>query len=127
MRLRNDDDLARVDNEYLGPPGSDWPRARYIAYVVAAGVLLGLMGVEHRIGMKVTAISMIYTLVATVLITRAVGKRITHEVPFRVLPAVLWRELTSPRALTYSRDNTFCPGRVPVRDTVPARRRWRRG
>lgn len=125
MRLRHDDELYRVDNEYLGPPGSDWPRARYIAYVVWACTVVAMLGIERQVGLGLSGISVLYTLAGSIAFTRWIGRYITHEVPAREVARMAVNDLRAPRELHYEHDVVLVPGRVRYREVTP--RRHRRG
>src|SRR3954452_25115883 len=85
MRLETDDDVYAVDNVYLGPPGYTFPwKARYFAYGLwFALVVVGLIVERATVGLGVWPI--VYLVLGAVLVTRVVGRRVSHDVPVRAI------------------------------------------
>lgn len=98
MRVRTDDDVYRVDAVWLGPPKATLPfRARYVAWGVGLVVLLLVLAVERRLGFGFGFFSTAWGLVVTVLLTRVICSRISHERSLSAVAAMWLRELTAPR------------------------------
>lgn len=114
MILRNDDDLAAVNNEYMGPPGSNWPRARFIAYGIFAGLALALLAFERKLGISPSIMQGVWTASIAIAITVQVGKLITFERPFRTLLVGVWHQVRGPRPMRWHRAATLHPARIPV-------------
>lgn len=98
MRIRTDDEVYRVDAVWLGPPRATFPwRARYVAWGVGVVVFLVSLTVERWMGIGFGFFSTAWALVATVLITRFICSRISHERPLMAVLTMWSRELTAPR------------------------------
>lgn len=116
--ISTDDDIYRVDERYLGPPGKTlaW-HARYRAYgvgiVVFLGVLILLRGILH---LPISARLVMVIIAATITITTIVMKKVTPERPFFAVLRAGLNDLTAPRPPT--------PGQVMrPRFTAGTRRR----
>jgi hypothetical protein len=133
LRIRTDDDVYRVDAVWLGPPKATFPwRARYVAWGIGMVMFLVVLGVERQLGIGFGFFSTGWGLLITILLTRLIGSRISHERPLTAV-AVMWlRELTAPRKVTAVRAGAASAARVRVeRDRPrptqrPSRRRDRR-
>ncbi len=98
MLVRTDDEVYRVDSVWLGPPRATFPwRARYVSYGVGLLVMIFAMFVQRRIGIGLDFFSVAWSLIATVLITRFLGKRIDYERPLGQVVALFRHELKGPR------------------------------
>jgi hypothetical protein len=99
--VRTDDEVYRVDSVWLGPPRATFPwRARYVSYGVGLLVMIFAMFVQRRIGIGLDFFSVAWSLIATVLITRFLGKRIDYERPLGQVVALFRHELKGPRRRT---------------------------
>jgi hypothetical protein len=99
MKLRCDDAIRQVDNVFLGFPGWTFPwRARYSAYVVGAAVAVVVAVIELRLG--VHSLEAFATILAavTVAVTYGLMSLVSYDRPVRVLPVILWHEVSAPRA-----------------------------
>ncbi|HEX2133512.1 MAG TPA: hypothetical protein VHH15_18350 [Actinophytocola sp.] len=122
MRIRTDDEVYRVDAVWLGPPRATMPwRARYVAWGVGVVVFLVVLTVERRIGISLFW-SIAWGLVVTVLITRLICSRISHERPLSSVTAMWVRELTAPREATTGAGGAASATRVRVRAERPRHR-----
>lgn len=116
MRLETDDDIHEVSNEFLGPAGYLFPwRARYSAYAIGLGLTLLFVALERRAGIPLGVWTVIYTLASVVLVTRAIGRLVSYEVPVRALASIVMHETQAPRPDTRAQSAVFIPGKVPVR------------
>lgn len=98
MYVRTDDEVYRVDSVWLGPPRATFPwRARYVSYGLGLLVMIFAMFVQRRIGIGLDFFSVAWSLIATVLITRFLGKRIDFERPLGQVVALFLHELKGPR------------------------------
>lgn len=123
MRIRTDDEVYRVDAVWLGPPRATMPwRARYVAWGVGVVVFLLVLTVERRMGISLFW-SIAWGLVATVVITRLICSRISHERPLGAVAAMWVRELTAPREATTGDGGAVSATRVRVRAERPRPRR----
>lgn len=119
MRIRTDDEVYRVDAVWLGPPRATMPwRARYVAWGVGAVVFLLVLTVERRLGISLFW-AIAWGLVITVLLTRMITAKISHERPLSSVAAMWLRELTAPREATAGRGGAVTATRVRVNATRP--------
>lgn len=120
MRIRTDDEVYRVDAVWLGPPKATFPwRARYVAWGVGILVFLMVLLIERRMGFGFGFFSTGWAIVATILLTRLICSRITHERPLTAV-AVLWlRELTAPRTEPVSRGGAASATKIRMRTQRP--------
>ncbi|HEX5404308.1 MAG TPA: hypothetical protein VFX16_18620 [Pseudonocardiaceae bacterium] len=97
MRVRTDDEVYRVDAVWLGPPKATFPwRARYVAWGVGILVfVLVLTGVRALFGFGFFTVA--WTVVVTVVLTRLITSRISHERPLGAVFTMWMRELNAPR------------------------------
>jgi hypothetical protein len=113
MQLKNDDDIATVDNVFLGPKGWLLPwKARYISYGIGLLLFIVAFALEHRLGVQTGIWSIVFTVMAVVGATQYLGKYISHETPLRALGSILWEEMTAPRQETKSEHACLRPGKV---------------
>jgi hypothetical protein len=121
VRIRTDDEVYRVDAVWLGPPRATMPwRARYVAWGVGVVVFLLVLTVERRIGISLFW-SIAWGLVATILITRIITSKISHERPLGAVATMWVRELTAPREATAGRGGAVSATRVRVNSAPPKR------
>jgi hypothetical protein len=119
VRIRTDDEVYRVDAVWLGPPRATMPwRARYVAWGVGVVVFLLVLTVERRIGISLFW-AIAWGLVATILITRIICSKISHERPLSAVTAMWVRELTAPREATAGAGGAVSATRVRVNSTRP--------
>jgi hypothetical protein len=122
VRIRTDDEVYRVDAVWLGPPRATMPwRARYVAWGVGVVVFLLVLTVERRIGISLFW-AIAWGLVATILITRIITSKISHERPLGAVTTMWVRELTAPREATTGRGGAVSATRVRVNSTLPKRK-----
>jgi hypothetical protein len=122
VRIRTDDEVYRVDAVWLGPPRATMPwRARYVAWGVGAVVFLLVLTVERRIGISLFW-AIAWGLVATILITRIITSKISHERPLSAVASMWVRELTAPRETTAGAGGAVSATRVRVNAAPPKRR-----
>lgn len=119
MRLPDDDELYRVDQTYLGPPG------RYIAAMrhkaIFAFLVIGPVSavVLHKIGVPMTLLTVGLWLLGSVWAAMKVADHIGAETSAGALVATLWHELTAPRPT--ARGYASSAGRVFRRVSGPSR------
>ncbi|MDQ3785932.1 MAG: hypothetical protein M3422_01660 [Actinomycetota bacterium] len=119
MRIRTDDEVYRVDAVWLGPPRATMPwRARYVAWGVGVFVFLIVLTVERRLGIDLFW-SIAWGIVITILLTRMVTSKISHERPLSAVAAMWLRELTAPREATTGEGGAVSATRVRVNATRP--------
>lgn len=132
MRIGTDDDVYRVDAVWLGPPKATFPwRARYVAWGIGMVMFLVVLGVERQLGIGFGFFSTGWGLLITIMLTRIIGSRISHERPLSAVAAMWVRELTAPRKTTAVRAGAVSAGRIRVERDRPRprqrpRRRWGR-
>lgn len=119
MRIRTDDEVYRVDAVWLGPPRATMPwRARYVAWGVGVFVFLLVLTVERRLGIDLFW-SIAWGIVVTVLLTRMITSKISHERPLSAVSAMWLRELTAPREATTGQGGAVSATRVRVNAARP--------
>ncbi|MFC4853921.1 hypothetical protein [Actinophytocola glycyrrhizae] len=119
MRIRTDDEVYRVDAVWLGPPRATMPwRARYVAWGVGVFVFLVVLTVERRLGIDLFW-SIAWGIVVTVLLTRMITSKISHERPLSAVSAMWLRELTAPREATSGQGGAVSATRVRVNTDRP--------
>ena len=121
MRIRTDDEVYRVDAVWLGPPKATFPwRARYVSWGIGLAVSSSPLTVERRIGIGFGFFSVAWALVITVVITRLVGSRISHERPLGAVITMWRRELTAPRQTSTGNGGAVTATRIRVRRPAAA-------
>ena len=119
MRIRTDDEVYRVDAVWLGPPRATMPwRARYVAWGVGVVVFLLVLTVERRLGVSLFW-SVAWGIVMTIVLTRLICSRISHERPLTSVTAMWVRELTAPRESTGGQGGAVSATRVRVQTERP--------
>jgi hypothetical protein len=120
LRIRTDDDVYRVDAVWLGPPKATFPwRARYVAWGVGTVMFLVVLGVERQLGIGFGFFSTGWGLLITILLTRLVGSRISHERPLTAVALMWLRELTAPRRRTATQGGASSAARIRVQRDRP--------
>lgn len=128
MRVRTDDEVYRVDAVWLGPPKATFPwRARYVAWGVGIMVFLLVMTVERRMGIGFGFFATAWAFVITVILTRFICSRISHERPLGAVVTMWVRELTAPRERTAGAGGAASAARIRVTPQRPRRRDKKRG
>ncbi|HEX3780869.1 MAG TPA: hypothetical protein VHX38_14470 [Pseudonocardiaceae bacterium] len=124
MQVRTDDEVYRVDAVWLGPPKATFPwRARYVAWGVGILVFLVVLTIQRAVGFGFGFFTVAWGLVITVVVTRFVCSRISHERPLGAVLAMWGRELTSPREAAGGKGGAASATRVRVHATRPRPRR----
>jgi hypothetical protein len=119
VRIRTDDEVYRVDAVWLGPPRATMPwRARYVAWGVGVVVFLVVLTVERRLGISLFW-SVAWGIVATIVLTRLICSRISHERPLTSVTSMWVRELTAPREVTAGDGGAVSATRVRVHTERP--------
>jgi len=95
-------------------------RARYVAWGVGVVVFLLVLTVERRIGISLFW-AIAWGLVATILITRIITSKISHERPLSAVASMWVRELTAPRETTAGEGGAVSATRVRVNAAPPKR------
>jgi hypothetical protein len=115
LQIRTDDDVYRVDAVWLGPPKATFPwRARYVSWGVGMMMFLVVISVERQLGIGFGFFSTGWGLLITILLTRLIGSRISHERPLTAVAAMWLRELTAPRKVTTVRGGAASAVRIRV-------------
>ncbi|MFC5996006.1 hypothetical protein ACFQE5_17510 [Pseudonocardia hispaniensis] len=116
MLVRTDDEVYRVDAVWLGPPRATFPwRARYVSYGLGLFVMVFVMFVQRRVGIGLDFFSVAWALIATIVITRFLGKRINYERPLGQIITLFRHEITAPRLRTATRGGPVRSGHVKIR------------
>ncbi|MHA6798956.1 hypothetical protein [Bounagaea algeriensis] len=120
MRVRTDDEVYRVDAVWLGPPKATFPwRARYVAWGVGIVVFLLVLGIERRMNIGFGFFSTAWAVVITILLTRVICSRISHERPLGAVMAMWLRELTAPGEKTSGQGGAASAARIRVNSHRP--------
>jgi len=101
-------------------------RARYVAWGVGVAVFLLVLTVERRIGISLFW-SIAWGIVVTILLTRIICAKISHERPLSAVSAMWLRELTAPREVTTGQGGAVTATRVRVNTTRPRKSHTKRG
>lgn len=127
MRIRTDDEVYRVDAVWLGPPKATFPfRARYVAWGVGIAMFLLVLAVERRMNIGFGFFSTAWAVVLTIVLTRIICSRITHERPLSTVLVMWLRELTAPREASAGRGGAASAARLRVRTRRPRPKQSRR-
>lgn len=128
MRIRTDDEVYRVDAVWLGPPRATMPfRARYVAWGVGVFVFLIVLTVERRLGISLFW-AIAWGIVMTIVLTRIICAKISHERPLSAVAGMWVRELTAPRESSTGEGGAVSATRVRVNTTRPRKQpRTKRG
>ena len=133
MHIRTDDDVYRVDAVWLGPPKATFPwRARYVSWGVGTVMFLVVLGVERQLGIGFSFFSTAWGLLITILLTRLIGSRISHERPLTAVALMGIHELTAPRRRMSTSGGAASAARLRIERDRPrpnqrSSRRWGRG
>lgn len=127
MRVRTDDEVYRVDAVWLGPPKATFPwRARYVAWGVGILAFILVLSGERAVGFGFGFFTVAWAVVATVVLTRLICSRISHERPLGAVFTMWMRELGTPREKSTGVGGATSATRVKVRSVRP-RPRPKRG
>jgi hypothetical protein len=127
VRIRTDDEVYRVDAVWLGPPKATFPwRARYVAWAVGIPVFLVVLTVERQLGLSFGFFSTAWAFVATIVTTRLITAKISHERPLGAVLAMWARELSTPRERTTATGGAVSASKVRVRTERPRPKNKRR-
>jgi hypothetical protein len=128
LRIRTDDEVYRVDAVWLGPPKATFPwRARYVAWGVGIPIFLAVLTIERSLGFSFGFFSTAWAFIITILITRFITSKISHERPLGAVLTMWARELNTPRERTTGAGGAVTAGRVRVRTSRPVPKNRRRG
>ncbi|HVV10784.1 hypothetical protein [Amycolatopsis sp.] len=128
MRIRTDDEVYRVDAVWLGPPKATFPwRARYVAWGVGIAVFLVVLTVERQLGVGFGFFSTAWAFIATILITRLITRKISHERPLGAVFTMWLRELHAPRERTRGDGGAVTATKLRVQPTRPRPKHKRPG
>jgi hypothetical protein len=120
VRVRTDDEVYRVDAVWLGPPKATFPwRARYVAWGVGIGMFLLVLTGERFIGLSFGFFTVAWALIATVVLTRLICSRISHERPLGAVFTMWVRELNAPRETSTGAGGATSAARVRMHAQRP--------
>ena len=91
-------------------------------------VFLLVLGIERQLGIGFGFFSTAWGLLITILITRLIGSRISHERPLTAVAAMATRELVTPRETKNAAGGAASAARIRVQRNRPrpGQRRCRR-
>jgi hypothetical protein len=120
VQVRTDDEVYRIDAVWLGPPKATFPwRARYVAWGVGILMFLLVLTGERMIGFGFGFFTVAWALVITVVLTRLICSRISHERPLGAVFAMWVRELNTPRESSTGTGGAASATRVRVHSQRP--------
>jgi hypothetical protein len=120
VRVRTDDEVYRVDAVWLGPPKATFPwRARYVAWGVGILTFLLVLAGERFIGFSFGFFTVAWALIATIVLTRLICSRISHERPLGAVFTMWLRELNTPREKSGGLGGATSATRVRMRSQRP--------
>jgi len=99
MYIYTDDDLTRINRDYLGPKGKRLPWvASYRTYGIATAVLLGMAALYMILGIPLNQWTGLLYFFACALILNYVVQRMNRDVSLLAMAKAGWQEVTVPRA-----------------------------
>jgi hypothetical protein len=120
VRVRTDDEVYRVDAVWLGPPKATFPwRARYVAWGVGMLVFVLVLTGERAVGFGFGFFTVAWAVIATVVLTRLICSRISHERPLSAVFTMWTRELSTPRERATGNGGAVSATKVHVRSDRP--------
>ena len=120
MRIRTDDEVYRVDAVWLGPPKATFPwRARYVAWGVGIPIFLLVLTVQRQVGIPFGFFATAWAFVITIVLTRFITAKISHERPLGAVFTMWLRELHTPRERTRGDGGAVSATRIRVHSTRP--------
>jgi hypothetical protein len=120
VRVRTDDEVYRVDAVWLGPPKATFPwRARYVAWGVGILVFVLVLTGERAVGFGFGFFTVAWAVIATIVLTRLICSRISHERPLGAVFTMWTRELGTPRERTAGNGGAVSATKVHVRRARP--------
>lgn len=129
MYVYTDDDLTRINRDFLGPKGKRLPWvATYRTYGVSIGVFVGVFALFMALGVPVNQwTALLYACTCTLVIAWFV-RRMKRDVSIWSMTKAGWQEVTVPRApRPVSKGHTM---RLEIKrwdyDAEPAPRWWQR-
>ena len=95
--METDDEIYRVDDLFLGPPGTRLPfTARYRALGIGGCVAVTMLVLEVLTG-TISVIGAVWALFLAYVITTLAMRYIDYERSIRSALTALWHEVTAPR------------------------------
>jgi hypothetical protein len=120
VRVRTDDEVYRVDAVWLGPPKATFPwRARYVAWGVGILVFVLVLTGERAVGFGFGFFTVAWAVIATVVLTRLICSRISHERPLGAVFTMWTRELGTPRERSTGAGGAVSATKVHIRSARP--------
>ena len=108
-----------MDAVWLGPPKATFPwRARYVAWGVGILVfLLCFWAIKSMFGFSFFSVA--WTLVITVVLTRFICAKISHERPLTAVLSMWSRELYTPRERSGGQGGATSASKIRIRGQRP--------
>ncbi len=99
MYIYTDDDLTRINRDYLGPKGKRLPWvATYRTYVVVGAVATGIFGLFLFLGVPLNQWTvLLYLFLCALVVTYAI-RRLNRDVSLYSMFKAGWQEVNVPRA-----------------------------
>lgn len=99
MYVYTDDDLTRINRDYLGPKGRRLPWvATYRNYGVALGVLVGMFALFMAVGIPFNQWTLLLYGFSSTLVITWFNRRLNRDVSIWAMAKAGWQEVTVPRA-----------------------------
>lgn len=130
MYVYTDDDLTRINRDYLGPKGRRLPWvATYRSYGVAAAVLVGMFGLFMMLNVPLSQWTVLLYGFSSTLVIAWIIRRMKRDVSIWAMAKAGYQEVTVPRETAPARKpHTMSLGiKRWDYDAVPAPRWWERG
>lgn len=115
MRIETDDELYRVDAVWLGPKGFTFPwRIRYVQWGIGFASFFLLLSIVREF-FPFGFFTVAWTIIGTVLITKAISSFIDAERPIGQMIALTASELAAPHDAGRPEGFNATPKKVRVR------------
>ncbi|KJL49558.1 hypothetical protein RS84_00032 [Microbacterium hydrocarbonoxydans] len=99
MYVYTDDDLTRINRDYLGPKGKRLPWvATYRAYGVSIAVLVGMFGLFMALNVPLSQWTALLYAFLSVLVITWIVRRMKRDVSIWAMARAGYQEVTVPRA-----------------------------
>lgn len=116
MRIETDDELYRVDAVWLGPKGFTFPwRVRYVQWGIGFVTFFLLLSIVREF-FPFGFFTLAWTVIGTVVITRAVSAFIDAERPIGQMIALTMAEVGAPRSAGRAETTATSTARLRVRE-----------
>lgn len=129
MYIYTDDDLTRINRDYLGPKGKRLPWvASYRTYLVALCVVVAVAGVYLLVGIPLNKWTGLFFVLLCALLINYVVRRLTRDVSLWAMFKAGWQEVNVPRPPADTPKTMLIQANVKKfdYDAVPEPRWWQK-